>query len=82
MIALIIILLLNAFFFPNILEKQVTEVGYNDFIAMLDAGEVREVAMEDDVLIFVAEKNGQEGYYKTGLWPDDDWSIACSRKKT
>ena len=72
MIALIIILLLNAFFFPNILEKQVTEVGYNDFIAMLDAGEVREVAMEDDVLIFVAEKNGQEGYYKTGLWPDDE----------
>ena len=49
-----------------------TEVGYNDFIAMLDAGEVREVAMEDDVLIFVAEKNGQEGYYKTGLWPDDE----------
>ncbi|HIU34488.1 MAG TPA: ATP-dependent zinc metalloprotease FtsH [Candidatus Pullichristensenella excrementigallinarum] len=65
-------MLLNAFFFPNILEKQVTEVGYNDFIAMLDAGEVREVAMEDDVLIFVAEKNGQEGYYKTGLWPDDE----------
>ena len=41
-VALVVLLLLNIFVFPLIFENQVAEVGYNDFLAMVDAGEVEE----------------------------------------
>ena len=42
-ITMIITLLLNAFLFPRILEAQVTEVTYNDFLDKLDAGDRKSV---------------------------------------
>lgn len=73
MIALLAILLLNAFLFPSILGQQVTEVGYNEFLKMVDAGEVTEVARDESAgtITFKTVENGQEKYYQTGIWPDD-----------
>ena len=72
-ITMIITLLLNAFLFPRILEAQVTEVTYNDFLDKLDAGKVDEVAIDDSQLIFTAQgDNGNLAIYKTGRTPDDD----------
>ncbi|MEF9973540.1 MAG: ATP-dependent zinc metalloprotease FtsH [Clostridia bacterium] len=69
--AMVVIMLLNAFLFPSVLEKKVTEVGYNEFIQMVNAGEVKEVAREDTMIVFTAQKAGAElSIYKTGLWPD------------
>ncbi|MCI6122634.1 MAG: ATP-dependent zinc metalloprotease FtsH [Christensenellaceae bacterium] len=71
----LVVLLLNIFVFPLIFENQVEEVGYNDFLAMVDAGEVEEVARDDNAktITFTAH-NGKDGrlrYYQTGIWPDD-----------
>ena len=72
-ITMIITLLLNAFLFPRILEAQVTEVTYNDFLDKLDAGNVDEVAIDDSQIIFTAQgDNGNLAIYKTGRMPDDD----------
>ena len=75
MVATIIILLLNALVFPLFMGNQVIEVGYSDFLAMVDAGSVTQVARDEQegTLTFLAEdENGRERIYQTGLWPDDD----------
>ncbi len=74
-IALLVLILLNALLFPSMLQRQVTEVGYNDFLNMVDNGQVQEVAYESDneQIIFIAtDSNGQEQIYKTGIFPDID----------
>ena len=74
-VALVVLLLLNIFVFPLMFENQVEEVGYNDFLAMVDAGEVEEVARDDSAkTITFTARNGKDGrlrYYQTGIWPDD-----------
>ena len=75
MVATIIILLLNALVFPLFMGNQVIEVGYSDFLAMVDAGSVPQVARDEQegTLTFLAEdEKGRERVYQTGLWPDDD----------
>ena len=72
-IALIIIILLNIFVFPALLQPQVREVSYDAFIAMVDEGKVSQVAYQDNMMVFAAQdENGRAGYYKTGVWPWDD----------
>ena len=73
-IATITLLLLNTFLFPVLLQRQVREVGYSDFLKMVDAGQVTEVALEQDSeqIVFIAKDDqGEEGIYKTGVFPDD-----------
>ena len=73
-VAMIVILLLNALLFPSLLQRQVKEVGYSDFLKKVDAGKVTEVALEQDSeqIVFLAkDDSGKEGMYKTGAFPDD-----------
>ena len=73
-VATIVILLLNALLFPSLLQRQVKEVGYSDFLKMVDAGKVTEVALEqeNEQIVFLAkDDSGKEGMYKTGAFPDD-----------
>ena len=75
MVATIIILLLNALVFPLFMGNLVIEVGSSDFLAMVDAGSVTQVARDEQegTLTFLAEdEKGRERVYQTGLWPDDD----------
>ena len=74
MVALIALMLLNTFFFPSVLERQVYQVAYSDFLDMVDAGQVEEVALSqtDQNIVFTAHnEEGQVQIYKTGIWPDD-----------
>ena len=73
-VATIVILLLNALLFPSLLQRQVKEVGYSDFLKMVDAGKVTEVALEqeNEQIVFLAkDDSGKEGMFKTGAFPDD-----------
>ena len=73
-IALVVLMLLNVFFFPTVLERQVVEVPYSQFLSMVDADRVTEVALDEDSreIVFIGtDESGREGYYKTGIWPDD-----------
>ena len=69
-----IILLLNAFIFPQMLARQVQVVGYSDFLTWIDEGRITEVslAQEADQILFAAKnEQGQEELYKTAVFPDD-----------
>ena len=74
-VAALIIMLLNALVFPLFMGNQVIEVGYSDFLKMVDAGSVTQVARDEQegTLTFLAkDEKGRERVYQTGLWPDDD----------
>ncbi|MBP3411093.1 MAG: ATP-dependent metallopeptidase FtsH/Yme1/Tma family protein, partial [Clostridia bacterium] len=55
LIAMVVIMLLNALVFPSLLSTQVTEVGYSDFLNMIDTRAIEEVAMEADQIVFTAK---------------------------
>lgn len=71
-VVMLVTMLLNALVFPSVMERQVKEVGYNEFLSMVDSGQVKQVARDDTQFTFVAENaEGEKGIYKTGLWPDN-----------
>ena len=73
-VAVIVIMLLNAFVFPMLLQRQVQEVGYSDFLKMVDSKQISEVSMDEngEQLIFIAKgKDGQDGIYKAAVFPDN-----------
>ncbi len=72
-LAMIALLLLNAFVFPTLLQNEVKEVGYNEFLTMVDSGKVDKVSRDEttQTITFTSEQNGETLYYKTGIWPDD-----------
>ncbi len=72
-IAMLIIMLLNIFVFPSLLEPRVTEVSYDQFLQLVNDGKVREAALDEygtSILFAVEDANGREAYGKTGVWPD------------
>lgn len=68
-LGMIIVLLLNAFIFPEILKEEVKEIGYNEFLDKVEAGEIDAVELTDKELLIKGKekKNGKINYYKTGL---------------
>ena len=67
-------MLLNVFLFPSLLERQVVEVPYSQFLTMVDGGQVEQVALDEtsrEIVFIAKDDGGREGYYKTGVWPDD-----------
>ena len=73
-VAVIVIMLLNAFVFPMLLQRQVQEVGYSDFLKMVDSKQVSEVSMDEngEQLIFITKgKDGQDSICKTAVFPDN-----------
>ncbi len=72
-LAMLVVLLLNALLFPSMLKRSVIEVGYDQFLEMIDSGEVTEVAYDEynGEFVFIAKTDGAEQIYKTGIWPDD-----------
>ena len=72
-VVLLGLMLFNALLAPGLFQTRVEEVGYSQFIEMVDNGQVKEVAQEDNQYLFKAvDENGKERYYKTGLWSDPD----------
>ena len=72
-IAMIVLMILNAVFFPSLLSRRVQEVGYSDFLKMVDEGKVKEVSLEEDAeqIVFIAVNDeNNENIYKTGAFPD------------
>lgn len=73
-VTLLVLMLLNIFLFPTLLQRQVVEIGYGDFSDMVEAGSVKRVAYsaDDRQIIFEATgEDGKDGIYKTGIFPDN-----------
>ena len=74
-IAMLVLLLLNALVFPYLLSPRVKEVSYDQFLSLVEQKEVKEVAIEDDVILFtVKDDAAKDGYtyYQTGRIEDAD----------
>ena len=71
LIALLAIMLLNALFFPKVLEQQITEVDYGTFLNMVKKGDVTEVQQSGEYLAFIGkDEAGEEKIYKTVKFED------------
>ncbi len=72
-IAILIIMLLNALVFPSLLRRSVVEVGYDQFLKMIDQNQVREISYNEysGEYVFIGESDGNTQICKTGIWPDD-----------
>ncbi len=69
---LLVTMLLNALLFPSISDRNVTEVGYSEFLNMIESGEVDGVFKDTDRIQFYTEaEDGTVKIYRTGIWPDD-----------
>ena len=74
-VTLLVLMLLNWLLVPMLAQRQVVEVGYNEFVSMLDEGKVQTVAYEpsESQIVFEAtNEDGKTSIYKTGIFPDSD----------
>ena len=70
LIALIILVLLNTFLFPNILGKnKVKEVDYGTFLTMVEKKEVSKVELNGDTIYFT-DNSEEPKYYETTTFDD------------
>ena len=72
-IALLIIILLNSFVFPSILEPQITEVDYGTFLDQIENGQIKEVEIENTQIQFTTkDAKNKDVIYVTGRVDDPD----------
>ena len=74
-IIVVMTVLLNGLVFPSALKSQVKEVGYNEFLTMVDNGQVAQVEKDDtngEIVFITKDSNEKQQIYKTGLWDDPD----------
>ncbi len=69
-IVFLVMMILNAFVFPQFVNNKIQQVQYSDFLSMVDNGEVKEVVLSDDYIVFSAEVDGTLGTYQTAVFPD------------
>ena len=63
-IALVVVMLLNALLFPQIERYSVKQVDYSEFLSMLEDGKVKSVEINDTQIAFtpVEQNSGWQGY--------------------
>ena len=71
-IMMAVLVLVNVLLVPTITGMQVREVTYTEFLAMLDQGVVREASVGDLELTFIAEIDGENAMFTTGLIEDNN----------
>ena len=74
-IALIVVMLLNALLFPQIERYSVKQVDYSEFLSMLEDGKVKSVEINDTQIAFTPVEQIQDGkatYYTTNRVTADD----------
>ena len=75
LIALVILILLNTFLFPNLMNHhKVKDVDYGTFLTMVDKKEVSKVELNGDTIYFT-DKAAEPNYYETTTFEDPDLVI-------
>ena len=68
-VALIVLVLLNTFLFPRMLQQEIVSVDYGTFLTMLEDQEVAVAQLEEDVIYFT-DKADQPTLYSTNTFND------------
>ena len=72
LIALVILILLNTFLFPNLMNHhKVKDVDYGTFLTMVDKKEVSKVELNGGTIYFT-DKAAEPNYYETTTFEDPD----------
>ena len=72
LIALVILILLNTFLFPNLMNHhKVKDVDYGTFLTMVDKKEVSKVELNGDTIYFT-DKSAEPNDYETTTFEDPD----------
>ncbi len=75
LIVMFIVMILNSFVLPSILNRQVTQVDYGTFLREIENGNVTSVEVQNEKIGFIAvDENGTEKIYVTGRMEDPDLS--------
>lgn len=73
LIAMLILLFLNAFVFPHLLKSQITQVDYGSFLSYLESGTISEVEVQDNQIAFMTkDSTGKETIFVTGTMADPE----------
>ena len=67
---ILIVMILNSFVFPYILGNKVVETDYGTFIDYVNKGEVHEVNIDNNYILFSVKENDSLRYFKTGAIDD------------
>ena len=73
-IAVTVVLLMNAFLVPAMVSRQVQVIEYSEFLKKVSEGKVTEVSLEQDsnqILFVATDDSGQEELCRTAVFPDD-----------
>ena len=79
-IALVVVMLLNALLFPQIERYSVKQVDYSEFLSMLEDGKVKSVEINDTQIAFTPVEQIQDGkatYYTTNRVTADHIFVHC-----
>ena len=63
-IILVVLVLLNSFVFPTMMERSVKSVEYSDFVTMLNQQIVKEATLDGDTVYFTTGSEEQKTVYK------------------
>ncbi|QUH27081.1 ATP-dependent zinc metalloprotease FtsH [Serpentinicella alkaliphila] len=70
---IIMVLLLNAFVFPFIFKKNVTQVDYSTFLMEIEKGNISTAEIQDNQIAYIIENElGEEQIFMTGRVDDPD----------
>lgn len=73
LIAISVVMLLNAFIMPIITEQKITEVDYGTFLTKIEEGVIKEVKITSNYISFTTTNNqGKEAEFVTGRMDDPD----------
>ena len=72
LIAMLVLILLNALVFPSLMNNNVKEVGYSDFLQMLDEKQVDVAQVDDTSISFTKKDETPPMIYVAGRITDDN----------
>ena len=67
---MVIVLILNSFVFPYLLNKKIVETDYGTFLEQVKKGKVNEVSIDENTIYFMVSEKEKKSYYKTGVMDD------------
>ncbi|GIN59269.1 ATP-dependent zinc metalloprotease FtsH [Lederbergia ruris] len=73
LISVLVVMVLNAFVFPSIIQQRISEVDYGTFLKQIEQGNVSTVEIQDNQIGYtVVDGSGREKVYVTGRMDDPD----------
>ncbi len=69
-LALLVVLLLNWFVFPRMFDPKVETTSYSRFLTDLEAGEIAEVDIQTNQILYAKGEGDSRSLYKTGIVED------------